>query len=205
MWGRVEAIIHSRFILSQFVERAAHCWPRLPQLPSSRAPCCKRRWVEGQSRFTFPTAYRGVWCNVGNDLFVKAKSETSCPGRSGDFIYNITATGYTLEEDNCKVTQVTADKPNDPNTRSIDVKLYCNEGSNPESAVKSGQMRLERNGKLRIKWNINLGEDHEDDPDYRVYSGEHDRSRGATEHILRQLRLGDRTGCNERQHHHFLR
>jgi hypothetical protein len=54
-------------------------------------------WIENKSRMTFPTAYRGVWCNVGNDLFVKAKSETACPGRSGDFIYNITATGYLLK------------------------------------------------------------------------------------------------------------
>ena len=89
---------------------------------------------------------------VGNGLFVKAKEPDACPARSGDFVYEITATGYTLEEDRCKITRVTADKPNDPNPRVIYVKLYCNDGADLENAVRIGQMRLER-GKLRISWN----------------------------------------------------
>jgi hypothetical protein len=109
-------------------------------------------WIEGRSRDTFPPAYRGIWCHIGNDLFVKAKNESSCPGRSGDFIYKITATGYTLEEDNCQVTRITGGKANDLNPRSIDVKVYCNGDTDPENAVRSGRMRLE-GGKLRVLWN----------------------------------------------------
>jgi hypothetical protein len=104
-------------------------------------------WIEGRSSNTFPPAYRGIWCSIGNDLFVRAKNENSCPARSGDFIYKITAVGYTLEEDNCQITRVTADKAN----RSIDVKVYCNGGTDPELSVRSGRMRLE-GSKLRIRW-----------------------------------------------------
>jgi hypothetical protein len=81
-------------------------------------------------------------------VFVKARNETSCPAGSGDFIYDITATGYTLEEDRCEVTWITADNP-----RSIAVKVFCNDGADPDNAVRTGNMRLERSGKLRIKWN----------------------------------------------------
>jgi hypothetical protein len=109
-------------------------------------------WIEGRSRDTFPPAYRGVWCSIGNDLFVKAKNERSCPNRSGDFIYKIIATGYRLEEDNCQVTRITGDKAGDPNPRSIAVKVYCNGGIDPENSVRTGEMRIE-GGKLRVRWN----------------------------------------------------
>lgn len=99
-------------------------------------------WVEGRSRMTFPESFRGTWCSLDKDgLFVKARNANACPAKSGDFIYQIGADGYSLEDDRCDVIRITVGSAS-----SFDVRLDCGNG-----IIKTGAWRLER-GKLRIKW-----------------------------------------------------
>jgi hypothetical protein len=92
--------------------------------------------MEIASAQSLPSELSGIWCGTSDGKGPHFRPRSGrCPDSSGEDIIDVTASGYTIEEDRCKATNVVSS----PDRRRLAIKFSC---SGADSSTHREEWRL---------------------------------------------------------------